>query len=110
MIIILCIIAHAQEVLSLDSRRDSRIAEHFEALRCRLHSSHHNWISRRSLCSSVSSSMQAISFQIFVSSANVARDERFILTGMSLMNIKKSNGPRTLPCGTPDITGRGSEV
>ena len=33
--------------------------------------------------------------------------ERFLW--MSLMYIKKKRGPNTVPCGTPDRTGHGSE-
>ena len=30
--------------------------------------------------------------------------------GISLMQIRKSSGPRTIPCGTPERTSVGSEL
>ena len=33
----------------------------------------------------------------------------FTLEGRSLMNARNSKGPRTLPCGTPKVTGVVSE-
>ena len=38
------------------------------------------------------------------SSANSLTDE-VILSVMSLIKIRKSNGPSTVPCGTPEVTG-----
>ena len=43
------------------------------------------------------------------SSANRRTDD-LILSGRSLINIKKRTGPKTDPCGTPDKTGTGSEA
>ena len=30
-----------------------------------------------------------------------------VFSGMSLMKVRNSRGPRTLPCGKPEVTGRG---
>ena len=38
------------------------------------------------------------------------RTDDLILSGRSLINIKKRTGPKTDPCGTPDKTGTGSEA
>ena len=43
------------------------------------------------------------------SSAKRQTDD-LILSGRSLMNIKTRTGPKTVPCGTPDKTGTGSEA
>ena len=41
-----------------------------------------------------------------VSSANSCTVERSNLKCKSLINIMKSRGPKTEPCGTPDLTKR----
>ena len=38
------------------------------------------------------------------------RTDDLILSGRSLINIKKRTGPKTDPWGTPDKTGTGSEA
>ena len=38
------------------------------------------------------------------------RTDDLILSGRSLINIKKRTGPKTDPCGTPDKTLRGTRA
>ena len=58
----------------------------------------------RSVCNSRTSSGYLTLSQSFVSSANL-----YIFLTMPLsrswMQMRKSSGPRTLPCGTPDVSG-----
>jgi len=46
----------------------------------------------------------------FVSSANNNSMEDRIYSGRSLMLTKNSKGPRILPCGTPNETGRNQNI
>ncbi len=45
-------------------------------------------------------------FTSFVSSANKYGSADEMHSGRSLIKIINNSGPRMLPCGTPDITGR----
>ena len=51
------------------------------------------------------SNVDVICLNNFVSSANSNRSD-VTIDGRSLINIKKSKGPRILPCGTPEITSK----
>ena len=44
-----------------------------------------------------------------VSSANKNGSADRILSGRSLIKLKNNSGPSTLPCGTPESTGRRSD-
>ena len=46
---------------------------------------------------------------ILVSSANMCV-MHYVIFGRSFMNIINSNGPRTLPCGIPLVTGAQSDL
>ena len=45
-----------------------------------------------------------------IQSSAKRRTDDLILSGRSLINIKKRTGPKTDPWGTPDKTGTGSEA
>ena len=47
--------------------------------------------------------------QHFVSSANKNKLEKLTTEGTSFTYIRKSSGPKILPCDTPDETGNKSE-
>ena len=59
--------------------------------------------------------MRVVSFLLeiglssFVSSAKRHVEQNEVEFGMSLMKIRNSRGPRTLPWGTPDRTGSNSD-
>ena len=63
----------------------------------------------RSSCNSLLSLRLVIVLKHLVSSANTYSKDDRICSGRSLMKIKNSNGPKILPCGTPDRTGKNSE-
>ncbi len=75
---------------------------HFDILNCICHLSDHfsRWI--KSVCRSWWSMLEFILRYIMLSSAN-RRILDWMFSLMSLMYGKKSIGPRTEPCGTPDV-------
>ena len=63
----------------------------------------------RSFWSFSLSSVFATGENILVSSANICV-MHCVIFGRSFMNITNSNGPRTLPCGIPLVTGAQSDL
>ena len=84
---------------------------HFSVLNRMFESVLHFSSLARSSCRNWQSSTDFISLYNFESSAYSAE---FVLgetlSGRSFMNMTKSNGPRMLPCGTPDVTGDHAEA
>ena len=76
---------------------------HFDILNCFCHLSDHfsSWI--KSVCRIWWSMLEFILRYIMLSSAN-RRILDWMFSLMSLMYSKKSTGPRSEPCGTPDVT------
>ena len=74
-----------------------------------LFSSAHCYTISRSFCSALASITPAMPLDILVSSANEDKKLETILLSMSLRRIRKRRGPITDPCGTPEITGHGSD-
>ena len=58
----------------------------------------------RSSCSLFASASDLISLYRRQSSAKRRESEWLTASGRSLMKAKKSKGPNTVPCGTPEIT------
>ena len=57
-------------------------------------------------CNQVQSSFDVIALYNFASSAYKPDDVAWGMTsGRSLINKRKSMGPRMLPCGTPEVIG-----
>jgi hypothetical protein len=60
-------------------------------------------------CSSMQSSTEFVAQKIVTSSANNRHLERLITLQRSLMNMFKSKGRRTDPCGAPGRSSKGKE-
>ena len=69
----------------------------------------HLYTCSRSCCNRITSSGVAISLPIRVSSAKLEMNVWAISLSMSPIRMRKSRGPITEPCGTPEITGVGSD-
>ena len=63
-----------------------------------------------SLWSKIASSVHLICLYNMQSSANSLIVECLMTSGRSFMYIENSMGPRTVPCGTPEVTGIGEEI
>ena len=81
-------------------------ATHFELFRESFQVRHQFLMSLMSACNSLEQSKPVIGLKSLVSSANTKTEERAIVYGRSLIYIMKRRGPRMLPWGTPEITGR----
>ncbi len=79
------------------------------AFSARLHLLHQLWMLFKSACRLFKSSCSHCLFISFVSSAKMYIDEDVIALGMSLIYTMNKRGPRILPWGIPDRTGRASE-
>ena len=76
---------------------------HFEALNCISHFASQSWRASRSFWSFSESALDVISRYSILSLANNLVVEDDTHASRSLMNIRKSRGPKTLPCGMPDV-------
>ena len=76
---------------------------HLVLLKRRSQVFYQSWSSVRSCCSMVQSCKLLIFIKILVLSAN-SLIRTTILSGRSFINIKKSSGPSTMPCGIPLVT------
>ena len=82
---------------------------HFLGLNLSCHLSCHACSCMRSCCSSWQSRTDFTDLYITQSSAN-SRTVDVVCSARSLMKIRKSSGPSTDPCGTPDFTDAGPNV
>ena len=73
------------------------------------HDRSHSTILSRSSCSSLQSSLEATTRYAIVSSAK-SRTCDDSESGRSLIKTRNKIGPRTDPCGTPDVTGADAEL
>jgi hypothetical protein len=73
------------------------------------HVSSHCCSDVRSLCKAAASSSFRICLYNRQSSAK-SRTSGVVCSGKSFMKVKNSNGPFTVPCGTPDITSAQEDV
>lgn len=81
-----------------------RITSYLSGLKCMSQSASQFCRLSRSIWSClVSASVVMVLYRRQSSANNLALD--FTLKGISLMYAKKSSGPRTIPWGTPDVTG-----
>ena len=61
----------------------------------------------RSTCKSQTSALVEMPFTARVSSAKLETNDVVTSLSMSPMSTKNKSGPRTDPCGTPDLTSTG---
>ena len=86
------------------------MVEHLFSFKYRFHVAHHPKSLERSLCKWVLTVGEEIGMMHFASSAKSKLLENKAVSGKSFTKIRKSNGPRMLPCGTPERTGKVFEV
>ena len=79
---------------------------HLTLFRVRLQVSHQDEILSRSSRKSCSLMLELMHLANLVSSAKKNGSADKIWSGRSLIKIKNSSGLSTLPCGTPESTGR----
>ena len=96
---------HIGDVWSFDARMDLLILSvwHFAILKFICQSLAHSESSLMSFCKMSSSSGLVICLYNRESSAK-RRSFELIFLCKSLIYTRKNNGPRTVPCGTPDVT------
>ena len=86
------------------------MVEHLFSFKHRFHVAHHSESLERSLCKWVLTSGEEIGMMHLASSAKSKILENKAVLGRSFTKIRNSSGPRILPSGTLERTGKVLEV
>ena len=90
----------------VEEERKKRKAVHLKQFIDSLHCVHHWTRESRSCWRYMDDEGWQMDSRSLVSSAKRYDWQNVVVLGMSFTNMRNNKGPRILPCGTPDFTGR----